>query len=184
MNLLAVLCLLSAILPSPGVRCFDKKIFSFFQIKSKIHLIIPVFSLFSCSFLEKAPFFPKIIPPQNSQNAPFSSKIMKKCVPEIPTTQKTPEIIPSGNSTGSSPASPVSLRASGSERGNLHPYPGASLLRRVYPPRNDGSSPADRRAAQGRWPEQLHRSGRRGQVAGDPHRGCQRRAGMGVWMYN
>ncbi len=81
-----------------------EKIFYFFQIKSKIHLTIPVFSLFSCSFSDLFLFFLKIIPPQNSQNAPFFPKIMKKCVLEIPATLKTLEIIPSGNSARSSPA--------------------------------------------------------------------------------
>ncbi len=104
MNLLAVLYLLSAILPCPGELYFDKKNISILKIKSKIHLIIPVFIHFSYSFVETAPFSPKIIPPQNSQNALFFSKIMKKCVLEIPAARKTPEIIPSGNFTGSSPA--------------------------------------------------------------------------------
>ncbi len=98
------LCLLSAILSCPGGQGFPQKNISILKIKSKIHLIIPIFIHFPYSFLEKAPFWAKINPPQNSKNALFFSKFMKKCVPEIPAARKTLEIIPSGNSTGSSPA--------------------------------------------------------------------------------
>ncbi len=98
MNLFTVLCLLSAILPSPAAwRLEPKNIFIFpNQIKNPSHnsRIFP----FSCSFSDTFPFSLKIIPPQNSKNALFLSKIMKKCVLEIPAARKTPEIIPSGNS--------------------------------------------------------------------------------------
>lgn len=65
------------------------KIILFFYFKSKSVLKNPGLSILSCSISDFFPFSQKIIPSQNSQNASFSSKIIKKPCLKFPSTPES-----------------------------------------------------------------------------------------------